>query len=133
MPIEPARDEPHPPASTGTAVFDWHDALHRMQGDAAFLEEVCTLFLEESVPTRAALVRAAEASDLPRLEQLAHSLCGSSGMLSAAHLSGLARETERLASAGSANAVERTAELVAALDALTRELRARGLGGERAA
>jgi PAS domain S-box-containing protein len=81
-------------------VIDWQDALERMDGDAAIMEQILRIFLEDCPNIMQRLEEARASGDAVQLERAAHGLKGASGTISARHVEPLAREVERLARTG---------------------------------
>ncbi len=122
------------PDSPLAAVLDWREALQRVEGDEAFLEELLTMFLEESPAMRNRLVEAEAGGDPVLLERAAHSLRGASATLSAREVTARAEAAEALARAGRLEeARAAVAPLLAAFDALVAALQSASRDGREAA
>jgi HPt (histidine-containing phosphotransfer) domain-containing protein len=88
-----------PPASGASLQFDPDIVLQRMDGDRELLQEVTSLFLEDTPRQLAELRATLERSDGPALERAAHSLKGAVGNFGARAAYEAALELESLARA----------------------------------
>jgi HPt (histidine-containing phosphotransfer) domain-containing protein len=94
--------------------LDRREALERVGGDPAFLEELLSLYVREFGPALEALRQAAKGKDFQTIRERGHSLKGSSanlslpGLRAAAYDAELAGREENLASARSS--IERLKE-----------------------
>ena len=121
--------------NTGTnaeVVFDRAKALHSLGGDAELLANVASLFLDEAVSYRQALVAALAAGDAATLQREAHTV--KSVLATFAFEAGRERALylEQLAASGDlAGAETATAEVIAALQTLSDALKAQEAGAAR--
>ncbi len=74
-------------------------------GGRPFVEEVLTIFLDETPPRMAAIRDAFEKGNIPAVRQVAHALAGGGGQIGAVAFSALARECEEHAVRGENDAL----------------------------
>jgi signal transduction histidine kinase/DNA-binding response OmpR family regulator len=88
-PIMPVQASPSPS-------WNREEALSRLDGDEVLLQEICRVFLEDSVKLLQKLQQALAAGDHDGVMRAAHSLKGASSYLSAARTSHAARQIEEM-------------------------------------
>jgi len=90
------------------------NALARLGGDTQILNEIVTIFLEESPKQIAQLRQALEESDGETIERIAHTMISELGYLDISGASHRARDLEHM---GRTRALEKAPEVLAALEA----------------
>ena len=80
--------------------IDLDAALERVEGDRGLLEEIATLFAEESAKNLREIREARDAGDAALLERLAHTMKGASANIGAVRVSRAALALEQLARTG---------------------------------
>ncbi len=78
-------------------IIDLKDVLDRVQDDKELLLELFDIFKEDFVKKRQALGEAVAAGDIVKIKELAHSLKGSSGNISAKPMHASCFQLEQLA------------------------------------
>jgi CheY-like chemotaxis protein len=101
------------PEPAPAALWARQEALDRVGGDEALLQELCQIFLRESPKLLERLRAAIAASDAAELERAAHSLKGEAGYLSG---SGASRVAQQLQETAGRNDLSRAPELFAMLE-----------------
>ena len=81
-------------------VIDLKDALKRVQGDKELLAELFDIYQEDFVVKRQALGDAIAAHDIAKIKDIAHSMKGSSGNISAKPMYAACLQLEVLAKEG---------------------------------
>src|SRR5271154_2512725 len=81
-------------------VIDMKDVLERVQGDKELLDELFDIYQEDFVAKRKALGEAIDANDIVKIKEVAHSMKGSSGNISAKPLYAQCLKLETLAKEG---------------------------------
>jgi HPt (histidine-containing phosphotransfer) domain-containing protein len=81
-------------------LIDWNEALERMDGDVALLEQLLRIFRADAPGMLVRLMAAAHAGEPHELERAAHALKGASATISARRITEAAREVEQLARDG---------------------------------
>jgi len=81
-------------------IIDLKDALERVQDDKELLAELFDIYQEDFVVKRAALGAAISAGDIAKIKEVAHSMKGSSGNISAKPLYAACLKLEMLAKEG---------------------------------
>ncbi|HEX4004260.1 MAG TPA: response regulator [Candidatus Acidoferrales bacterium] len=89
-----------PTPDSAAPVFDFKDALDRVEGDRDLLDEIICIFTGECSSNMDAIRRACAAADSRVLERLAHTMKGASANLGAVALSQVAFKLEKLAASG---------------------------------
>ncbi len=87
-------------------VIDLKDALKRVQGDKELLAELFDIYQEDFVIKRRALGDAMAAGDIAKIKDLAHSMKGSSGNISAKPLHAAWLTLEGLAQEGKTDGMQ---------------------------
>ena len=78
-------------------IIDLKDVLERVQGDKELLAELFDIYEEDFVTKRKALGDAIAAHDITKIKEIAHSMKGSSGNISAKPLHAACLKLEMLA------------------------------------
>ena len=81
-------------------IIDLKEVLERVQDDKELLAELFEIYQEDFVVKRQALGDAIAAGDIDKIKQVAHSMKGSSGNVSAKPLHAACLQLESLAKAG---------------------------------
>lgn len=87
-------------------IIDLKDALERVQDDKELLAELFDIYQEDFVAKRAALGVAISAGDIPKIKEVAHSMKGSSGNISAKSLYAACLKLEMLAKEGKTDGMQ---------------------------
>ncbi len=87
-------------------VIDLPEALERVQDDKGFLVELLDVFQKDFLEKRAVLAEALTAKDLPKVREVAHSMKGSSGNISAKRMYATCLELEKLAKTNSTDGMQ---------------------------
>jgi len=116
---EPGHEVASAPAIVLAPPTVWNPAkaLARLGGDTQILNEIVTIFLEESPKQIAQLRQALEESDGETIERIAHTMISELGYLDISGASHRARDLEHM---GRTRALEKAAEVLAALEAEVR-------------
>ena len=101
-------------------IIDLPEVLERVQDDKSFLVELLDIFEEDFLKKRAALGQAVAAKDLAKIKEVAHSMKGSSGNVSAKRIYASCLALEKIAKDNSTAGMD---ELVKAIDAQFAEVR----------
>ena len=101
-------------------IIDLPDVLQRVQDDKSFLAELLDIFQEDFLKKRAALSQAVAARDIVKIKDLAHSMKGSSGNVSAKRIYASCLALEKLAKDNSTAGMD---DLVKTIDAQFAEVR----------
>jgi HPt (histidine-containing phosphotransfer) domain-containing protein len=78
-------------------LIDWNEALERMDGDVALLQQLLRIFRADAPGMLVRLMAAAHAGEPRELERAAHALKGASATISARAITEPARAIEQLA------------------------------------
>ena len=97
-----------------TDIIDLPDFLERVQDDKELLLELLDIFQEDFVAKREALGEAVAATNIPKIKEVAHSLKGSSGNISAKTMHAACLQLEHLAKSGTNVGME---DLIKTIDA----------------
>src|SRR6266436_4376492 len=113
---EPGHEVASAPAIVLAPPTVWNPAkaLARLGGDTQILNEIVTIFLEESPKQIAQLRQALEESDGETIERIAHTMISELGYLDISGASHRARDLEHM---GRTRALEKAPEVLAALEA----------------
>ena len=95
-------------------IIDLPEVLERVQDDKAFLSELLDIFEEDFLKKRVALAQAVASKDITKIKEIAHSMKGSSGNVSAKRIYASCLALEKLAKDNSTAGMD---ELVKAIDA----------------
>lgn len=87
-------------------IIDLKDVLDRVQDDKELLVELFDIYQEDFVVKRKALGEAIAAKDLAKVKEVAHSMKGASGNISAKPLFKVCLELEHMAREGTVNGME---------------------------
>jgi two-component system sensor histidine kinase/response regulator len=112
------RSGPIPPASAPASPAEWTDidlatALDHTGGDRELLDELLTVFAQDTPGRMDAIRRAIDRGDAPEVMREAHTLKGSLRLFGAVTAAGVAQDLEALARAGDMNGAR---DMAAALD-----------------
>ena len=113
-------------------IIDLSDVLERVQDDMDFLAELLDIFQEDFITKRAALGEAMTAKDLAKIKEVAHSIKGSSGNVSAKRIHASCLALEKLVQGNSTAGMD---DLVKTIDVQFAEVQRftadfkKGLGG----
>lgn len=111
--------------TTGAPVLDRAGAMERVGGDAALLDELYDMLLEQIAAGLAEMAQAVELGQARRLERTAHSLKGAAASLGAERFRQCAGELEQIGRSGDlAPAAEALVRLAAEEQALQAALAA---------
>jgi HPt (histidine-containing phosphotransfer) domain-containing protein len=94
-------------------IIDLKDVLERVQDDKELLNELFDIYQEDFVVKRKALGDAIAASDIAKIKEVAHSMKGSSGNISAKSLYAACLKLETLAKEGKTDGMQ---EVTVAID-----------------
>jgi HPt (histidine-containing phosphotransfer) domain-containing protein len=94
-------------------IIDLKDVLERVQDDKELLAELFDIYQEDFVVKRQALGAAIAAKDITKIKEVAHSMKGSSGNISAKPLHAACLKLEMLAKEGKTDGMD---EVVVAID-----------------
>ena len=94
-------------------VIDLKDVLERVQDDKELLDELFDIYQEDFVIKRKALGEAIAAHDIVKIKEIAHSMKGSSGNISAKPLHAACLQLEMLAKEGKTDGMQ---EVVLTID-----------------
>ena len=81
-------------------IIDLPDVLERVQGDKELLLELLDIFQEDFLLKRAILAEGITKSDLNKIKEVAHSMKGASGNISAKRMHATCLDLEQLARSG---------------------------------
>ena len=87
-------------------VIDLPEALERVQDDKGFLVELLDVFQEDFLKKRAVLAEALTTKDIMKVREVAHSMKGSSGNISAKRIYATCLELEKLAKTNSIDGMQ---------------------------
>jgi len=94
-------------------IIDLKDALERVQDDKELLAELFDIYQEDFVIKRKALGEAVTAGDISKIKEIAHSMKGSSGNISAKPLYATCLKIEMLAKEGKTDGMQ---QMIADID-----------------
>ena len=101
-------------------IIDLKDVLERVQDDKELLGELFDIYQEDFVVKRQALAEAIVAKDIAKIKEVAHSMKGSSGNISAKSLHAACLKLEMLAKEGKTDGMQ---EVLAAIDGYFDEIK----------
>ena len=101
-------------------IIDLKDALERVQDDKELLAELFDIYQEDFVLKRKALGDAITTGDIPKIKEVAHSMKGSSGNISARPLHAACLQLESLAKQGTTDGMQ---EVAFAIDGYFEEIK----------
>jgi HPt (histidine-containing phosphotransfer) domain-containing protein len=104
----------------GEEIINLKDVLRRVQGDKELLDELFDIYQEDFVIKRKALGVAIAVQDIAKIKEIAHSIKGSSGNISANPLYAACVKLEELAKEGKTDGMQ---EVVAAIDRYFEEIK----------
>ena len=87
-------------------IIDLKDVLERVQDDKELLLELFDIFQEDFVNKRKALAEAVTAGNIPKVKEVAHSMKGSSGNISAKSMYATCLQLEQLAKSNSTDGMQ---------------------------
>lgn len=93
-------------------IIDLKDVLDRVQDDKELLLELLDIYIEDFVSKRTALGEAITSKDLTKIKEVAHSMKGASGNISAKRMYESCLKLEQLARANDTNGLEDLAKTV---------------------
>jgi HPt (histidine-containing phosphotransfer) domain-containing protein len=93
-------------------IIDLKDVLERVQDDKELLAELLDIYQEDFVIKRKALGDAIVAHDIAKIKEVAHSMKGSSGNISAKPLHAACLQLETLAKEGKTDGMQEVAEAI---------------------
>jgi HPt (histidine-containing phosphotransfer) domain-containing protein len=93
-------------------IIDLKDVLDRVQQDKELLNELFDIYQEDFVIKRKALGEAIAANDIPKIKEIAHSMKGSSGNISAKPLHAACLKLEMLAKEGKTDGMQEVATAI---------------------
>ena len=102
-------------------IIDLADVLERVQDDKELLLELLDIFQEDFIIKRKNLEEALAKSDMTKIKEIAHSMKGASGNISAKRMHATCLELEQLAKTGSTAGMD---VLVKAIDGQFEEIKA---------
>ena len=101
-------------------IIDLKDVLERVQDDKELLAELFDIYQEDFVIKRKALGAAIDAQDIAKIKEVAHSMKGSSGNISAKPLYAACLKLETLAKEGKTDGMQ---EVAVAIDGYFEEIK----------
>ena len=101
-------------------VIDLKDVLKRVQGDKELLAELFDIYQEDFLVKRQALGDAIAAQDIAKIKDIAHSIKGSSGNISAKPLHAACLKLEALAHEGKTDCMQ---DVASAMDGYFEEVK----------
>jgi len=101
-------------------IIDLKDVLERVQGDKELLAELFDIYQEDFVIKRQDLGDAIAAHDIAKVEEVAHSMKGASGNISAKPLYAACLKLESLAKEGKTDGMQ---EVACAIDGYFKEVK----------
>jgi len=101
-------------------IIDLKDVLERVQDDKELLDELFDIFQEDFVKKRQALGEAITAKDIGKIKEIAHSMKGSSGNISAKPMYASCLKLEALAKEGKTDGMQ---EVVTGIDGYFEEVK----------
>jgi HPt (histidine-containing phosphotransfer) domain-containing protein len=101
-------------------IIDLKDVLERVQDDKELLAELFDIYQDDFVIKRKALGEAIVAKDITRIKEVAHSMKGSSGNISAKPLYAACLKLEMLAKEGKTDGMQ---EVAVAIDGYFEEIK----------
>ena len=90
-------------------IIDLKEVLERVQDDKELLNELFDIYLEDFVVKRQALGNAIAAQDIAKIKEVAHSMKGASGNISAKLLYAACLQLEKLAKEGKTDGMQEVA------------------------
>ena len=90
-------------------IIDLKDVLERVQDDKELLNELFDIYIEDFVTKRKALGEAIAAHDIVKLKEVAHSMKGASGNISAKPMHAACLQLEILAKEGKTDGMQEVA------------------------
>jgi len=93
-------------------IIDLEDVLERVQGDKELLSELFDIYEEDFVIKRKALEDAIAAHDIGKIKEVAHSMKGASGNISAKSLHAACLKLESLAKEGKTDGMQEVANAI---------------------
>ncbi len=102
-------------------IIDLPDVLNRVQDDKELLLELLDIYQEDFLLKREALGQAVVAKDLPKIKEVAHSMKGASGNISAKRMYESCLKLESLAKEQNVNGMD---EVLKAIDIQFQEVKA---------
>ena len=87
-------------------IIDLKDVLERVQDDKELLDELFDIYQEDFVQKRKALGEAIAAKDIAKIKEVAHSMKGSSGNISAKPMHAACLQLEALAKEGKTDGMQ---------------------------
>src|ERR1700679_2719161 len=93
-------------------IIDLKDVLERVQDDKELLAELFDIYEEDFVVKRKALGEAINAKDIVKIKEIAHSMKGSSGNISAKSLHAACLKLESLAKEGKTDGMQEVASAI---------------------
>lgn len=102
-------------------IIDLKDALERVQGDKELLAELFDIYQDDFVVKRRALGEAITAGNITKIKEVAHSMKGASGNISAKPVHAACLKLEGLAKDGKTDGMQ---ELASTIDKYFEEIKA---------
>jgi HPt (histidine-containing phosphotransfer) domain-containing protein len=90
-------------------IIDLKDVMERVQGDRELLVELLDIYQEDFVGKRQALHEAIDRGDIAKIKEIAHSMKGASGNISAKPLHAACLKLEMLAREGDVSGMKEVA------------------------
>lgn len=90
-------------------IIDLKDVLERVQDDKELLVELFDIYQEDFIAKRKALGDAIASNDIPKVKEVAHSMKGSSGNISAKPMHAACLKLEMLAKEGKTDGMQEVA------------------------
>jgi HPt (histidine-containing phosphotransfer) domain-containing protein len=94
------QNENHEEKTPNSSIFDVNSLMERISGDKEFFEELVKLFIEDTPKHFAAMRNAYEKKDLEEIQNIAHTIKGSSGNFGASRMQKGALLLEQTAKTG---------------------------------
>ena len=93
-------------------IIDLKEVLERVQDDKELLNELFDIYQEDYIVKRKALGDAIVANDIAKIKEVAHSMKGASGNISAKPLHAACLKLETLAKEGKTDGMQEVAEMI---------------------
>lgn len=93
-------------------IIDLKDVLDRVQDDKELLLELLDIYIEDFISKRTALKEAIATKDFTKIKEVAHSMKGASGNISAKRMYESCLKLEQLARANSTDEMEALAQTI---------------------
>lgn len=102
-------------------IIDLPDVLERVQDDKELLLELLDIYQEDFISKRESLAQAIQNKDFTKIKEIAHSMKGASGNISAKRMHATCLQLEQLAKESNANSMD---SLLKTIDSQFEEIKA---------